>query len=211
MSVYQKGILFQVAMPVVPSESEQMRRPSGNISQQQQQALQGGASCPQGGKQQGAFAQQGGQQQQQGVFAQQGACIGGEQQGVYATSLQGVSGQQQQQSQGGGGGGYPGCQLQEQHGLSPHGQYRNSYLGPGPGVWVGQHQGVAPSLPQFGGGGGGGGGLLGQSSTLDRQRRGVGQQIQTSDSMYHTCTRRPQSMKKKVVTIRENNDTESEV
>lgn len=50
--------------------------------------------------------------------------------------------------------------------------------------------------------------------TLDRQRRGGGgqqQQIASSDSMYHTCTRRPQSVKRKVVTIRENNDAESEV
>ena len=50
--------------------------------------------------------------------------------------------------------------------------------------------------------------------TLDRQRRGGGgqqQQIGSSDSMYHTCTRRPQSVKRKVVTIRENNDAESEV
>ena len=46
-------------------------------------------------------------------------------------------------------------------------------------------------------------------STLDRQRRG--QQQNPSDSMYHTCTRRPQSVKKKVVTIKENNDAESEV
>ena len=86
----------------------------------------------------------------------------------------------------------------------------------------GQHQGPplannAVGRPEFGGGGqqfGGEGqqfGGLGQSSTLDRQRRGQQQQIPSSDSMYHTCTRRPQSMKKKVVTIRENMDTESEV
>ena len=192
--------LWQVAMPMVPSESEQRRR----SSQQQQQALQGASSSIQGGGQ---------QQPLQGVYAQQGAC---QQQGVYATSLvQGVS-DQQQQSQGAG---YPSCQQQEQYSLSPHAQFRNSYMGPGPGpgVWVGggQHQGPAHGSnaggrPEFGGGGqqfGGGG----QSSTLDRQRRGQQQQIHSSDSMYHTCTRRPQSMKKKVVTIRENNDTESEV
>merc|ERR550532_2701294 len=109
-------------MPVLPSDSGQRRRSSA--SQQQQ----GASSCPQGGQ----------QQPPQGVFAQQGACVGGQQQGVYATSLQGVNGQQEQSQRA-----YSSCQKQEQYSLSPHAPYRNSYSGPGPGVWVGevQHQG----------------------------------------------------------------------
>ena len=178
-------------MPVLPSDSEQRRRRS-SASQQQQ----GASSCSQGGQ----------QKPLQGVFAQQGVCIGGQQQqGVYATSLEGVNSQQEQSQRA-----FPSCQQQEQYRLSPHAAYRSSYIGPGPGVWVGdgQCQGPAPALAhpnvQFGGGG-----QVGQSLTLDRQRRGGG--IPSSDSMYHTCTRRPQSMKRKVVTIRENNDAESEV
>ena len=164
---------LQVAMPVAPNDSEQRRRSSSSQHQHQ-----GQATCLQGGQ----------QQPHQGAYSQQvqETCPEGQQQGVYATSLQGVDGQQ---------GSFPSYHhQQEQYSIGPHLQYRNSYMAPGAGMWVGggaPHQGPA------------------YVSTLDRQRRG--QQQNPSDSMYHTCTRRPQSVKKKVVTIKENNDAESEV
>ena len=92
---------------------------------------------------------------------------------------------------------------------SPQAQFRNSYMGVG---WVGGAQQVhgydSGLRTEFE--------VVGRASTLDRRgARGAQEREQeqglSSESMYHTCTRRPQSLKKKVVTIRENKDAESEV
>ena len=99
--------------------------------------------------------------------------------------------------------------LDEQYRFSPQAQFRNSYMGVG---WVGGAQQVhgydSGLRTEFE--------VVGRASTLDRRgARGAQEQEQeqglSSESMYHTCTRRPQSLKKKVVTIRENKDAESEV